>query len=344
MDDLIIASNSWNSHLQQLELTLQTLQDANIACSPRKTEIGFPEIDYLGFRVSRSSLRLSEKRIEIISKITAPKNVKALQRILGMINYWRRYIPFLSRNAVNMRKLLQKDTAFKWTSACEAELNYIKKTLVSDPILKPIDPTRDIVISTDGSKSGLEWAHMQPDDDGNLHAISYGACSTTSAQSHYSADDLEACALVYALKAIEEVAIHKRVTVITDNSHLLHLNTWQPINARQRRMLAYLMHFNLSIRYIRGSRNMLADALSRVFQDTSDQERKDYEPKYMHEIDHFILPITTRSVTRAALEETDETTDDKDMPMTPQALSSGGQQPQTTTYDPLLLLRLSTDN
>jgi len=151
MDDLIIASHSWNSHLQQLELTSQTLQDANIACNPRKTEIGFTEIDYLGFRVSRNSLRLSEKRIKMISKITAPKNVKALQRILGMINYWRSYIPFLAKNTLNMRKFLQKNTAFKWTSACESELNYIKKTLVSDPILKPIDPTRDIVVSTDGN-------------------------------------------------------------------------------------------------------------------------------------------------------------------------------------------------
>jgi len=170
-------------------------------------------------------------------------------------------------------------------------------------------------VSTDGSKFGLGWAHMQPDDDGNLHAISYGACSTTPAQFHYSADDLEACALVYALKSIEEIAIHKRVTVITDNSHLLHLNTWQPINARQRRMLACLMQFNLSIRYIRGSRNMLADALSRVLQNASKQERKDYESKCMHEIDDFILPVTTKSVTRAAVE--DEMTDDKDMPMTP---------------------------
>jgi len=168
---------------------------------------------------------------------------------------------------------------------------------VSDPILKPIDPTRDIVVSTDGSKFGLGWAHMQPDDDGNLHAISYGACSTTPAQSQYSADDLEACALVYALKSIEEIAIHKRVTVITDNSHFLHLNTCQPINARQRRMLAYVMQFNLSIRYIRSSRNMLADALSRVFQDASKQKKKDYESIYMHEIDDFILPVTTRSVT-----------------------------------------------
>jgi len=142
MDDIIIASNSWNSHLQQLELTLQTLQKANITCNPRKKEIGFPGIDYLGFRVSRNSLRLSEKRIQIIHQITAPKNVKALQRILGMINYWRRYIPFLAKHTTNMRKLLQKDTPFKWTAECEIELDYIKKTLVSDPILKPIDPTR----------------------------------------------------------------------------------------------------------------------------------------------------------------------------------------------------------
>jgi len=173
---------------------------------------------------------------------------------------------------------------------------------------------------------------MQTDDDGNLHAISYGACSTIPAQSHYSADDLEACALVYALKAIEEIAIHKRVTVITDNSHLLHLNTWHPINARQRRMLAYLMQFNLSIRYIRGSRNMLADALSRIFQDASKQERKDFEPKYMHEIDDFILPVTTRSVTRTALERIDKTADNNNMPIT-----SGGDttlQPQTVVDDP----------
>jgi len=73
MDDIIIANNSWNSHLQQLELTLQTLQDANIACNPRKTEIAYPEIDYLGYKISANSLRVNDKRIEVIRKITPPK-------------------------------------------------------------------------------------------------------------------------------------------------------------------------------------------------------------------------------------------------------------------------------
>ena len=57
MDDLVLFSRDWSSHIQQLELSLQTLQDANVSCNPRKTEIGFPEIDYLGYRISRDSVQ-----------------------------------------------------------------------------------------------------------------------------------------------------------------------------------------------------------------------------------------------------------------------------------------------
>jgi len=75
MDDLVLFSQDWGSHLHQLELTLQTLQDANLFCNPRKTEIGFSEIDYLGYRISGESVRINKKRIEAIDKIVAPKTL-----------------------------------------------------------------------------------------------------------------------------------------------------------------------------------------------------------------------------------------------------------------------------
>jgi len=58
-------------------------------------------------------------------------------------------------------------------------------------------------------------------------------------------------------------------------------------------MTAYIMQFNLSSAYIRGSRNLLADTLSRSFQDSSAQERVEHEAKYMHTADDFVLPVTT---------------------------------------------------
>jgi len=51
-----------------------------ISCSPTKAEIGFAEIEYLGYQLSANAVRISEKRIEAVHKIQAPKNVKALQR------------------------------------------------------------------------------------------------------------------------------------------------------------------------------------------------------------------------------------------------------------------------
>jgi len=66
-------------------------------------------------------------------------------------------------------------------------------------------------------------------------------------------------------------------------------------------MLTYIMQFDLTICYIRGSSNTTPDTLSRLFQDSNPQERRKNEPTYMHEIDDFILPVTTRSHDRTSL-------------------------------------------
>ena len=298
MDDICCFSNDWDSHIEQLELTLRTLQDARLSCNPKKTEIAYPEMEYLGYRISGDSIRISNKRIEVIKKITPPKNVKALQRLLGMMNYWKKHVPHFSKNTYNMRQLLRKDAPFDWTVECDKELEYLKTCLTSDPVLKPIDPDKDIVLTTDGSIYGLGWSVLQEGDDGLLHAVSYGSFATTPHQANYSADDLEAISVMYGLKSIECFALCRHVTVITDNSHVLHMNTWKPINARQRRMIAYIMQFDISFVFIKGSRNCLADALSRMYQDSSQQERVDNTARYMYEAEDFILPVTTRSVSK----------------------------------------------
>ena len=87
VDDILIYSKDWKSHMQQLQLALKTLQEND---SPTKAEIGFAEVKHLGYRLSAQSVRLSEKRIEAINKLQPPKNIKALQRLLGMLIYCKK--------------------------------------------------------------------------------------------------------------------------------------------------------------------------------------------------------------------------------------------------------------
>ena len=73
--------------------------------------------------------------------------------------------------------------------------------------------------------------------------------------------------LALALKQYEPLAIHRKITVLTDNVHLLHFQKWHPINNRQRRLVNYLMQFQLVLKYVKGVHNCTADALSRLYQD-----------------------------------------------------------------------------
>jgi len=126
VNDICCFSSDWDSHIEQLELTLCTLQDARLSCNPKKMEIAYPEMEYLGYQISGDSIRISNKQIEVIKKITPPKNVKVLQRILGMMNYWKKHVSHFSKNTYNMRQLLRKDAPFDRTVECDKELEYLK--------------------------------------------------------------------------------------------------------------------------------------------------------------------------------------------------------------------------
>lgn len=59
------------------------------------------------------------------------------------------------------------------------------------------------------------------------------------------------------------------------------------------------MQFNMTVLFINGSRNLLPDALSRLWQDSSSHQCKHHEVTYMHQADDFIMPITRLAAVHA---------------------------------------------
>ena len=173
-----------------------------------------------------------------------------------------------------MRQLLIKDAPFVWSEECQAELDYLKQCLTEQPVFKPFNINQDVVLMTDASQTGYGYCILQLDEsDNKLHPISYGAQALTKAQSKHTAAELELESLALALKHIQYFAIHKRITILTDNTRVLHVDRWHPVNARQRRLIAFLMQFNLHVKYVKGCKNAAADALSRIFEDMQEHKK-----------------------------------------------------------------------
>ena len=139
-DDIVCHSNKFDEHIEQLRLTLSTIRENRFSCNPKKTELACSRVEYLGFVLSADGIQMSEKRIEAIGKITAHRNVQALQRILGLFNFWRRFVRSYSRNSFHMRQLLRKDLKFQWTKECDRELEYLKEALTKPSYYGQLTP------------------------------------------------------------------------------------------------------------------------------------------------------------------------------------------------------------
>ena len=78
VDDILIFSQDWTAHLQQLELALKTLHDNRISCSPTKTKIGYQEVEYLGHRLSAESIRFLRNVSRLLTRFNPRKMSRAV--------------------------------------------------------------------------------------------------------------------------------------------------------------------------------------------------------------------------------------------------------------------------
>ncbi|MFN9979918.1 MAG: hypothetical protein ACK53Y_08400, partial [bacterium] len=83
-------------------------------------------------------------KVEAIQRIPSPTTVQELQRFLGTLNYYRRFIHRYAQRSFHMRQLLRKDGWAKmngWDSKCEAEFLGLKKALMTNGVMVYPDPT-----------------------------------------------------------------------------------------------------------------------------------------------------------------------------------------------------------
>ena len=92
-----------------------------------KSVRGTNQVAWLGYEISDICIRPSKKKTEQIRSLISPKNAKGLRQVLGIVNYYGRYIPNLAELAHPLFKRLKKEREWKWGTIEENALNQIKE-------------------------------------------------------------------------------------------------------------------------------------------------------------------------------------------------------------------------
>ncbi|GJT60575.1 reverse transcriptase domain-containing protein [Tanacetum coccineum] len=129
MDDFSVFGNSFDKCLNNLDKMLQRCKDAHLVLNWEKCHFMVKEGIVLGHKVSGAGLEVDKAKINVISKLPPPTNIKGVRSFLGHASFYQRFIKDFSNIARPITKLLEKDTPFEFNDECQKAFELLKEKL-----------------------------------------------------------------------------------------------------------------------------------------------------------------------------------------------------------------------
>ena len=105
----------------------------------------------------------------------------------------------------------------------------------------------------------------QKQSDGKWHPVAFGSRELKGGEAKYHSSKLEFLALKWAItEQFREYLQYQPFTVLTDNNPLTYILTTLNLDALGHQWVTALASYNMTIKYLKGSNNKVADALSRI--------------------------------------------------------------------------------
>jgi hypothetical protein len=265
VDDILIFSSTAAEHIEHVRKVLTALSAVGIKLHPEKSRFGCSLVEFLGFNVSQYGLTPHHAKVAAIAALKAPSDVSELRSVLGLMSYYRRFIPNFSAVAEPLNSLLQKNVPFQWGPEQQTALDTLKRMLTTEGLaLKRVDPTKPLLLFTDWSKKGIGAVLAQVDADGNEHICACISRSLNKHERNYCSFKGELLAVVWACQTFRQYLHGVHVTVITDHEPLKWLISKKDLTGQYGRWAMILSDYDMTVVHRAGQAHANADALSRM--------------------------------------------------------------------------------
>ena len=276
IDDILVASATEEEHLEHLREVCCRLDANSIVINPKKCVLGVTSLEFLGHQVDKHGIRPLEEKVDAVRHFPRPTSQKKLRQFLGLVNFYHRFIPGCARILQPLHSLLtgssKSDRCLAWTTDAETAFTRVKEALAEATLLVHPQSDAPTCLITDASDTAV-GAVLQQRIDSVWSPLAYFSRKLSPAETRYSTFDRELLAVYLAIKHFRHIIEGRQFFVITDHKPLTFALASQSKNhsPRQIRHLDFISQFTSDIRFLRGTSNTAADALSRVEVDALSQ-------------------------------------------------------------------------
>lgn len=270
LDDIIIFSKSFETHLKQLGEVFQRLKNVGLKLKPSKCICFQPEVSFLGHVITKDGTKPSPDKVRAIKEWQRPTNLTQVRSFLGFCSYYRKYIRNFSRIAGPLNSLLEAGQTFNWTHECEDSFQNLKCTLTGNEVMSlPNDKEGIFILDTDASNQGLgavlsQMQFNEKNGEMEERPISYASRTMTKCQRNYCVTKKEMLAVVTFVQYFKQYLLGRKFIIRTDHSALRWIMSFKEPENQMARWIEILSQFDFTIVHRSGKKHGNADFMSRI--------------------------------------------------------------------------------
>ena len=146
----------------------------------------------------------SDQKIQAIVNTLTPGNVQQLRSILGLVNYYGKFVNNLGSILHPLNQLLKTNAKWEWTPSCSNAFAEVKQKLVSNRLPVHFDSDLPLQLAIDASSYGLGavLSHVYP--NGKEKSIAFASRTLTQAEKNYPQIEKEALSIIFGIKKFHQ--------------------------------------------------------------------------------------------------------------------------------------------
>ncbi|GFX34118.1 retrovirus-related Pol polyprotein from transposon 17.6 [Trichonephila clavipes] len=271
LDDILCYSENTEEHRSHIRTIFQRLNSYGLKLNISKCVFGVTELIFLGHLITPDGIKPLPDKVQAVLDYKQPETVGSLRKFLGLLNFYRRFLPKAAEQQYLLSEFLKgskgkKDSKpLNWSSEAITVFQRCKQALADAALLAHPSPSAWLALHVDASDYTIGGALHQVVDS-ELQPLAFFSRKLTSSEKSYSAYDCELLAIYSAIRHFRYMLEARDFTVFTDHKPLTYAfrQKSDKCSPRQIRQLDFLSQFTTNIVHIPGSDNIAADVLSRV--------------------------------------------------------------------------------
>jgi len=201
IDNILVATDTEEDHDKLVEEVLKRLEENDLFIKLEKCKWKVREVEFLGVVIGPKGVEMQKEKVEEVLSWPAPRNVKEVQKFLGLTNYYRRFIENFARIAAPLHMLVRKEQKWKWERKQEEAFEKLKTVFTTEPVLAIPDINREMRVEADASDYATGGVLSTKCEDGKWKPVAFISKSLNAMEKNHKIHNKEMLAVIRCLEA-----------------------------------------------------------------------------------------------------------------------------------------------